>query len=76
MGSPFERKPSWKLRPLFNLSLNRKWLYVQRSKAYILRVSVKSSISILFLSLSTNRLIYVTSALQKMEPHFLLVDRL
>ena len=31
MGNPFGRKPSWKLRLLYSLSLNGKWMQVKRS---------------------------------------------
>lgn len=34
MGNPFNGKPTWKVRSLYSLSINIKWLRVQESMAY------------------------------------------
>ena len=73
LGNFFGRKPCWKVRPLCYLSLNIKWLRVQRSKVCGLWATTvyKSSLYPLSLSLSPSLLVYETNAIEKNRIPFL-----
>ena len=62
LGYPFGRKPNWKVRLFYSLSLPRNFMQVQKSEACALKGSIvhKSVIYALSLSLLAALLIYGT----------------